>query len=178
MSSVWMQYRRYMHNLVTELTLSGSLDSFLQLAILWHFCATWPPDRAQIGWIHGLCTEIKSFCPALGDLLMPSLHAKSSPEWLVHCTSLSCGTKLQLVRHAQDPLPPPPPHPVLCLFGTCAHSQLCVGCQKLIPSRVCYTCVSIKHDVSAVQPLHFQVPVQLCATGGEILLNRKFPIWP
>ena len=92
----------------------------------------------------------------------------------VHCTSLSCGTKPQLVRHAQDP----PPHPVLCLFGTCAHSQLCVGCQKLIPSRVCYTCVSIKHDVSAVQPLHSQVPVHLCATGGEILLKRKFPIFP
>lgn len=38
--------------------------------------------------------------------------------------------------------------------------------------------VSIKYDVSAVQQLHSQVPVQLCAAGGEILLNRKFPIFP
>ena len=66
----------------------------------------------------------------------------------------------QLVRHAQDPLTP---HPVLFLFGTCAHPHLCMGCQKRIPCKVCYTCVhvSIKHDVSAA--------------GGEVvcLLNRK-----
>ena len=112
MSSVWTQYRRYMYSLVAELTLGG-LDSFLQLTILRHFCATWPPDRAQLGWIHGPCTE--EFLPCTGWFSHVIPGCKEHSRMAVHCTSLSCGTKVQVVVSLLG-MPKTPSPPILYCF--------------------------------------------------------------